>query len=41
MTSPDGPDGLPVTLPGPLARQVLDLLQAAGHVISALRARGL
>lgn len=37
MTSPDEP----VTLPAAQARQVLDLLQAAGHVISALRARGL
>ena len=41
MTSPDAPDGLPVTLPGPLARQVLDLLLICEHVISALRARGL
>lgn len=41
MTSPDGLDGLPVTLPAPLARQALDLLQACEHVISALRARGL
>ena len=41
MTSPDDLDGLPVTLPAAQARQVLDLLQIAGHVISALQARGL
>jgi hypothetical protein len=34
-------DGRPVTLPAAQARQVLDLIQVAGHVISALRARGL
>ena len=37
MTSPEPP----VTLPAGQARQALDLLQIAGHVISALRARGL
>lgn len=37
MTSPEPP----VTVPAGQARQVLDLLQLAGHVISALRARGL
>jgi hypothetical protein len=36
-----GPEDLPVTLTAAQARQVLDLLQIAGHVISALRARGL
>ena len=36
-----GPEELPVTLTAAQARQVLDLLQIAGHVISALRARGL
>ena len=40
MTSPDDLDGLPVMLPATLARQVLDLLLACEHVISALRARG-
>jgi hypothetical protein len=40
VTSPDDLDGLPVMLPAPLARQVLDLLLACGQVISALRARG-
>ena len=39
MTSAD--QDLPVTLPAAQARQVLDLLQIAGHLISALRARGL
>lgn len=28
-------------LPAPLAREALDLLQAAGHVVSAMRARAL
>jgi hypothetical protein len=37
VTSPEPP----VTLPAGQARQALDLLQIAGHVISALRARGL
>jgi hypothetical protein len=41
VTSPDDPHGLPVTLPGAQARQVLDLLLSCEHVISALRARGL
>ena len=41
MTSPDDPDGPPVTLPAAQARQVLDLLLICEHVISALRARGL
>jgi hypothetical protein len=39
VTSPD--DQGFVHVPAPHARQVLDLLQIAGHVISALRARGL
>jgi hypothetical protein len=38
VTNPEEP---PVTLPAAQARQVPDLLQIAGHVISALRARGL
>jgi hypothetical protein len=39
VTSPD--EDLPVTPPAAQARQVLDLPAIAGHVISALRARGL
>jgi len=39
VTSPDDQDL--VLMPAAQARQALDLLQIAGHVISALRARGL